>query len=112
MTTVSLVREVQSKDGRALVFNPNIWVGDAEVVTAALHTEDARVQREVAALIEEVMASPGIPEEHVKSTEQRWIDFAVSAGSSAVTDADCCAAAATRCSFTPSSPPARTAAGC
>jgi hypothetical protein len=80
LITVNLVREVQSEDGRAVVFNPNIWVGDAEVVTAALRTEDARVQREVGALIEEVMASPGLPEEHVKSTEQRWIDFAVSAG--------------------------------
>jgi hypothetical protein len=80
LITLNLVREVQSEDGRTAVFNPNIWVGDAEMVTAALRTEDARVQREVGALIEEVMASPGIPEEHVKSTEQRWIDFAVNAG--------------------------------
>jgi hypothetical protein len=77
---VNLVREVQSDDGRTAVFNPNIWVGDAEMVTAALRTEDARVRAEVGALIEEVMASPGMPEEHVTSTEQRWIDFAVSAG--------------------------------
>lgn len=80
LITVNLVREVVSEDGRAAVFNPNIWIGDSEMVTAALRTEDARVQREVGALIEEIMASPGIPEEHVTSTEQRWIDFAVSAG--------------------------------
>jgi len=80
LITVNLVREVPSEDGRAAVFNPNIWIGDSEMVTAALRTEDARVQREVGALIEEIMASPGIPEEHVTSTEQRWIDFAVSAG--------------------------------
>jgi hypothetical protein len=80
LITVNLVREVPSEDGRAAVFNPNIWIGDSEMVTAALRTEDARVQREVGALIEEIMASPGIPEELVTSTEQRWIDFAVSAG--------------------------------
>lgn len=80
LINVNLVREVQGDDGRAVVFNPNIWVGDADVVNAALRTEDARVRREVGALIEEIVASPGIPEEHVTSTEQRWIDFAVSAG--------------------------------
>jgi hypothetical protein len=80
LITVNLVREVPGEDGRAAVFNPNIWIGDDQMVTAALRTEDARVQREVGALIEEIMASPGIPEEHVTSTEPRWIDFGVSAG--------------------------------
>lgn len=80
LTTVNLVREVLGEDGRTAVFNPNIWIGDDQMVGAALRTEDARVQREVGSLIEEIMASPGIPEEHVTSTEQRWIDFAVSAG--------------------------------
>ncbi|GAB2996444.1 hypothetical protein LWP59_18460 [Amycolatopsis acidiphila] len=58
LITVNLVREVQSEDGRVAVFNPNVWVGDAEMVTAALRTEDARVRREVGALTGEVMASP------------------------------------------------------
>lgn len=80
LITLNLVREARGEDNRAAVFNPNIWVGDSAMATAALRTEDARVGREVGALIEEIMASPGIPEELVTSTEQRWIDFAVSAG--------------------------------
>jgi hypothetical protein len=80
LTTLNLVRQVTGDDGRVAVFNPNIWVGDAEVTAAALRTEDARVRTEVGALLEEVAASPGIPEAHIKATEQRWIDFAVAQG--------------------------------
>lgn len=80
LTAINLVRQVRGEDGRIAVFNPNIWVGDAEVSSAALRTEDARVRLEVGALLEEVAAHPGIPELHVKSTEQRWIDFAVAQG--------------------------------
>jgi len=63
------------------VFNPNIWTNDQQVATAALRAEDApRANAHVGALLEEVAALPGIPEKHVTSTEQRWIDFAVSQG--------------------------------
>lgn len=80
LTTVNLVREIRADDGRSAVFNPNIWVGDAEVTKAALKTEDARVRKEVGALLEEVSNNPGMPESSVTSTEKRWIDFAVSQG--------------------------------
>jgi hypothetical protein len=55
------VREVTAEDGRRVVFNPNIWVGDAEATKAALKAEDARVNAEVGALLEEVMKYPGLP---------------------------------------------------
>ncbi|HEV8653823.1 MAG TPA: hypothetical protein VG276_31610 [Actinomycetes bacterium] len=80
LTAVRLVRQVQAEDGRSAVFNPNIWVGDERVAEAALRAEDARVRREVGALLEEVAASPGMPETLVSSTELRWVDFAVSQG--------------------------------
>lgn len=80
LVAVKLVRRVRSDDGREVVFNPNVWQGEAEMVKAALRTEDAGAQQNVGALIEEVAARPGLPEEHVQSTEQRWVDFAVALG--------------------------------
>jgi hypothetical protein len=80
LSAINLVRGVRADDGRTAVFNPNIWVGDSEVTQAALRTEDARVRKEVGALLEEVIIYPGIPESSVTSTEQKWIDFAVSQG--------------------------------
>ncbi|GIH51240.1 hypothetical protein SAMN05421833_125111 [Microbispora rosea] len=80
LTAINLVRQVRGDDGRTAVFNPNIWVGNEKVAAAALKTEDARVRTEVGALLEEVGASPGLPEAHVTSTEQRWVDFAVGVG--------------------------------
>lgn len=77
---VNLVRRVTAEDGREVVFNPNIWTGDAEVVTAALRAEDAQISAQVGALIEEVAANPGLPQDRVQSTERRWIDFAVAHG--------------------------------
>ena len=62
------------------MFNPNIWTGDPALSKAALRAEDARANKEVGALIEEVAALPGIPEKHVQSTEKKWVDFAVSQG--------------------------------
>ncbi len=80
LTSIHLLRQVRGEDGRIAAFNPNVWVGDDEITRAALRTEDARVRREVGALLEEVAAAPGIPEAHVTATEQRWIDFAVAQG--------------------------------
>jgi hypothetical protein len=80
LAAVNLIRTVTADDGREVVFNPNIWIGDATVVMAALRVEDARVRAEVGALVEEVADRPGIPQDHVKSTETRWVDFAVAHG--------------------------------
>jgi len=80
LVAINLVRRITSDDGREVVFNPNIWVGDPEITAAALRTEDARARKEVGALIEEVSASPGIPQNQITSTEERWIDFAVALG--------------------------------
>lgn len=77
---VNLVRCIVADDGRTAVFNPNIWLDDASVTLAALRTEDARVSSEIGALLEEVSSSQGMPEESVTSTDQRWIDFAVTNG--------------------------------
>ncbi len=81
LISIQLVRRANSDDGRAVVFNPNVWVsGDDQLTYAALRAEDAGAREHVGALLEEVGRSPGIPEAHVTSTEQRWIDFAVRMG--------------------------------
>lgn len=80
LVAIDLVRRIELEVDRPVVFNPNIWTGGPALAKAALRAEDARANKEVGALIEEVAASPGIPEKHVKSTEKKWIDFAVSQG--------------------------------
>lgn len=81
LVSIQLVRLSRGDDGRTVVFNPNVWVGsEAEVTRAALRAEDAGARLHVGALLEEVSESPGIPELHVTSTSQRWIDFAVAQG--------------------------------
>lgn len=80
LQTVSLVRRVEIEVDRPVVFNPNIWSGDNSLSKAALRAQDARASTEVASLIEEVAAQPGIPEAHVKATEKKWVDFAVAQG--------------------------------
>ena len=84
LEAVNLVKVIKAGDGRTAVFNPNIW-SDEQVATAfcaraaALKIADSRGSKEVAALIEEVQANPGIPQGHAH-VEERWIDFAVSQG--------------------------------
>ncbi|MGB5951499.1 MAG: hypothetical protein WBG57_03165, partial [Ornithinimicrobium sp.] len=80
LISVDLVRRTEIEVDRPVVFNPNIWAGDPAISKAALRAEDAKVNKEVGALIEEVAALPGMPEKHVESTEKRWVDFAVSQG--------------------------------
>lgn len=80
LISVGLVRRVEVEVDRPVVFNPHIWTGDSQVATAALRAEDARANKEVGALLEEVAALPGLPEKHVTSTAQRWVDFAISLG--------------------------------
>lgn len=80
LEAVNLVRRIEHEVDRPVVFNPNIWTNDQQAATAALRAQDARASSEVGDLLEEIAVSPGIPEKHVTSTEQRWIDFAVSQG--------------------------------
>jgi len=80
LEAVNLVRRIEHEVDRPVVFNPNIWTNDQQAATAALRAQDARASTEVGALLEEIAVSPGLPEKHVTSTEQRWIDFAVSQG--------------------------------
>jgi hypothetical protein len=81
LVRIQLVKKVSSDDGRIVVFNPNVWAGNQdELMRAALRAEDAGAQANVGALLEEVARSPGIPEAHITSTDQQWIDFAVRMG--------------------------------
>jgi hypothetical protein len=81
LISIQLIRRVRGDDGRFVVFNPNVWIaGDDELTRTALRAEDAGARTHVGALLEEVSQSPGMPEAHVTSTEQRWIDFAVKMG--------------------------------
>lgn len=81
LQAIHLVKRVHADDGRDVYFNANVWAGsDAEMSRAALRTEDAGARANVGALLEEIAASPGIPESHITSTEPRWIDFAVAMG--------------------------------
>lgn len=80
LVAIDLVRRIEVEVDRPVVFNPNIWAGDPALAKAALRAEDARANKEVGALIEEVAAMPGIPEKSVQSTEKKWVDFAVSQG--------------------------------
>ncbi len=80
LVAINLVRRIELEVDRPVVFNPNIWTGDPALSKAALRAEDARANKEVGALIDEVAALPGLPEKHVQSTEKKWVDFAVSQG--------------------------------
>ncbi|MBG6181900.1 hypothetical protein [Arthrobacter sp. CAN_A1] len=75
-----LLREVETDDGRVVLYNPKIWTQGDEIVQAALRAADARGTQEVGALLEELADAPGKPESEVTATEKKWIDFAVSQG--------------------------------
>ncbi|WP_371527182.1 hypothetical protein OG302_14520 [Streptomyces sp. NBC_01283] len=78
LTHTGLVRRVVAADGREVLYNPNIWVQGDSIAQSALRAADARATPEVTALLQELAESPGMPEEHVTSTERKWVDFAVS----------------------------------
>lgn len=80
LTGVRLVRKVTAADGREVLYNPNVWTQGDQIADAALKAADAKATTEVGALLEEVAGSPGIPEAHVKSTEPKWVAFAVTQG--------------------------------
>ncbi|MFD9356467.1 hypothetical protein [Streptomyces sp. NPDC060031] len=79
LTGTGLIRRVDSEDGRSVLYNPNVWTqGDEALAKAALKAADARATTDVGALLQEVALNPGLPDAHVKSTERKWVDFAVS----------------------------------
>lgn len=80
LVAVKLVRRVTTDDGRDVLYNPNVWTQGDEIASAALRAADANATREIGALIEEVSQRPALPEAHVKSTDERWIKFAVAQG--------------------------------
>lgn len=80
LISVGLARKVLDDDGRAVIYNPNVWVQGDSIAGAALKAADARATTHMTALLEEVAAHPALPEGHVTSTEQKWIRFAVAQG--------------------------------
>ncbi|CPR96195.1 hypothetical protein [Mycobacteroides abscessus] len=80
LVAVGLLRQVIEADGREVLYNPNVWTQGDGIAQAALKAADARATGEVTALLEELAANPGLPENHVTSTESRWITFAVTQG--------------------------------
>jgi hypothetical protein len=75
-----LERTISADDGVAVLYNPNIWSSDADFATAALRAEDGKAYDHLGGLIEEIAATPGLPQGSVQSTSAEWIDFAVSQG--------------------------------
>ncbi|GAA2455684.1 hypothetical protein GCM10010191_88640 [Actinomadura vinacea] len=80
LTSIGLLKKIVTDDGMEVVFNPNVWGSDEKVAQAALYAAKARATSEVAALLEEVVAKPGMPETAVTATEPKWITFAVAQG--------------------------------
>jgi len=80
LIALGLVRKVASDDGREVVYNPNVWTQGDGIAAAALKAADAKATPEIQALLEELAENPALPEVHVKSTEPKWIKFAVSQG--------------------------------
>jgi hypothetical protein len=80
LTGVRLIRKVTAADAREVLYNPNVWTQGDRIADAALKAADAKATSEVGALLEEVAASPGMPEVHVKSTDAKWVAFAVTQG--------------------------------
>lgn len=80
LIALGLARLVPDDDGRDVVYNPNVWTQGDSIAAAALKAADAHATKEIEALLQEVAASPGMPEAHVKSTELKWVSFAVAQG--------------------------------
>jgi hypothetical protein len=75
-----LERTVSADDGLVVLYNPNVWASDTDFATAALRAEDDKAYEHLSGLIEEIAATPGLPQSSVQSTSAEWIDFAVSQG--------------------------------
>lgn len=80
LTALGLVRHIRADDGREVVYNPNVWTQGDDIAVAALRAADAKATPEIQALLEELGESAALPEVQVKSTEPKWVKFAVSQG--------------------------------
>jgi len=80
LDALNLAEVRRSEDGHVVVYNPNIWSLDADLSAAALRAEDSSVRDAIGGLIEEVSATPGMPQDLVTSTTVEWIDYAVAKG--------------------------------
>ena len=80
LKSLNLAYVGRSADGTIVVCNPNVWATDVDYAAAALKAEDSTVHAAVSGLIEEIAASPGLPEDFVRSAEPKWVHFAVSQG--------------------------------
>ena len=75
-----LVKAIRAEDCQDVVFNPNVWSSDVNYSGVAARAEDPTVRAALSGLLEEINASPGIPQNSVTSTDRKWIDYAVSQG--------------------------------
>jgi len=80
MEALHLVKVIRAKETPDVVFNPNVWSSDVNYSSVATRAEDSTVRAALSGLIEEIDASPGIPQASVTSTDRKWIDYAVSQG--------------------------------
>jgi hypothetical protein len=80
LIATGLVRLVNGDDDRDVIYNPNVWTQGDDVAQAALKAADAHATTEITALLEELALNPGLPQAHVQSTEDRWVQFAISQG--------------------------------
>ena len=80
LEALNLVELRQTDSGDDVISNPGIWALDAGLSAAALRAEDASVHSALSGLIEEIAATPGLPETLVTSASKDWIHFAVAKG--------------------------------
>ena len=80
LQALQLAQVGQSADGAEVVYNPNIWSFDVQLAEAALRAGDPTVRSALSGLIEEVGATPGLPQNQVTSADRQWINYAVAKG--------------------------------
>jgi hypothetical protein len=80
LTAMGLVRRVRTDSEREVVFNPNVWTQGDGIAQTVLRAADAGATAEIGALLQELAASPGLPEAHVSSVEPKWVKFAITQG--------------------------------
>jgi hypothetical protein len=57
-----------------------VWSADTDYSAAALLAEDGTVRAALSGLIEEISASAGLPQDNVRSADQKWVNYAVAHG--------------------------------
>lgn len=80
LIALQLIRVGSIDSERDVLYNPNVWTQGDKIIKAALRAADAGATKEIGALLEEIAEQPGLPETHVTSTDQKWIDFAIRQG--------------------------------